>query len=261
MRHLLEAAMQILGTTTIRYFIIAGIPFLLFYKLLPVRFGKSKIQSKTARSGDFIREILHSMQTTVVFTFIALIVLFSPLKQYTLIYDQPQDYPLWWVPLSLLIGLIIHDTYFYWMHRLLHHKNIFKYTHLVHHKSTNPSPWTSYSFHFLEACTESAVLLLLVFILPMHSITIILFTVASFIINVYGHLGYEVAPKWFRHSFLFKILNTSIYHNMHHSKFKGNYSLYFRFWDRLLKTENPDYEKEYDRIQLRRFGINRQANS
>jgi sterol desaturase/sphingolipid hydroxylase (fatty acid hydroxylase superfamily) len=40
---------------------------------------------------------------------------------------------------------------------------------------------------------------------------------------------------------------------MHHSKFKGNYGLYFRVWDRLCKTEHPDYVKEYDRIQKNRF--------
>ena len=40
---------------------------------------------------------------------------------------------------------------------------------------------------------------------------------------------------------------------MHHSKFKGNYSLYFRFWDRLMKTEHPEYIKAYDKLQEQRF--------
>ena len=72
-------------------------------------------------------------------------------------------------------------------------------------------------------------------------------------VNVYGHLGYEIAPKWFRNSFLFEIINTSTHHNLHHHKFKGNYGLYFRIWDRIMKTEHPDYVKEYDKIQQRRF--------
>jgi sterol desaturase/sphingolipid hydroxylase (fatty acid hydroxylase superfamily) len=42
---------------------------------------------------------------------------------------------------------------------------------------------------------------------------------------------------------------------MHHSKFIGNYGLYFRFWDRLMKTERPDYIKEYDKIQKIRFHL------
>ncbi|HBV16397.1 MAG TPA: hypothetical protein DEB71_13780 [Chryseobacterium carnipullorum] len=77
--------------------------------------------------------------------------------------------------------------------------------------------------------------------------------VLSFIINVYGHLGYEIAPKWFRTSFLFGILNTSVYHNLHHSKFKGNYGLYFRFRDKIIRTENSNYIKLYDEIQNSRF--------
>ncbi|RZK36489.1 MAG: fatty acid hydroxylase family protein, partial [Pedobacter sp.] len=91
--------------------------------------------------------------------------------------------------------------------------------------------------------------------LPMHKLAIILFVLVGFIINVYGHLGYETAPKWLRKSFLFEIINTSVHHNLHHSKFNGNYGLYFRIWDRLCKTENPDYVKEYDRVQTNRFGV------
>ncbi|MFA6249390.1 MAG: sterol desaturase family protein, partial [Mucilaginibacter sp.] len=105
-----------------------------------------------------------------------------------------------------------------------------------------------------EAWTEGGVLILLAFVLPMHQLTIILFTISGFIINVYGHLGYEIAPRRLRNSIWFEVFNTSTYHNIHHSKFKGNYGLYFRVWDRLMKTEHPDYVKEYDAIQQKRFG-------
>jgi lathosterol oxidase len=180
--------------------------------------------------------------------------LYTPLKGYTQLYTNLTDFPLWYLPVSLVLSLVIHDTYFYWMHRLLHHRRLFKLTHLVHHQSTNPSPWASYSFHFAEALTEGMVLLVIVMIIPIHPLMVVWFTIIGFIINVYGHLGYEIAPKWLRNSFLFEIINTSVYHNMHHSKFKGNYGLYFRVWDRLLKTEHPDYVKDYDRVQENRFG-------
>ena len=74
------------------------------------------------------------------------------------------------------------------------------------------------------------------------------------IINVYGHLGYEIAPKAFRNSVFFQFFNTSVHHNMHHSRFNGNYGLYFRVWDKLMKTEITDYEKQFDSIQEKRFG-------
>jgi Delta7-sterol 5-desaturase len=253
MSHPVETLIHLFSISAIRYFVIAGFAFLLFYKLLGSRLTRSKIQGKSAALRDFIREILHSMQTTAVLAIIAFIVLFTPLKNHTLVYDAIDAWPIWWIPVSVVLCLVIHDTYFYWMHRLLHHKAIFRFTHLLHHKSTNPSPWTSYSFHFLEAWTEGAVLLVIVMILPVHPLTILLFTVTAFIINVYGHLGYEIVPKGFRKTFMFEILNTSVHHNLHHSRFKGNYGLYFRVWDRMLGTEHPDYVKEFDRIQASRF--------
>ncbi len=249
-----EAAFRILSTSVIRYFFLAGIPFVLFYLLFPQKVSRQKIQQRMASKKDFIREIVHSVQSTLIFTAIVLIILYTPVKNHTRIYSGLHDFPLWYIPVSLLLSLIVHDTYFYWMHRLLHHKRLFKLTHLVHHKSTNPSPWASYSFHFLESIAEGLILFLITMLIPMHFYTILLFTISAFIINVYGHLGYEIMPRQFRHSLLFQIFNTSVHHNLHHSKFKGNYGLYFRFWDRLMGTEYPDYVKEYDKVQQRRFG-------
>jgi sterol desaturase/sphingolipid hydroxylase (fatty acid hydroxylase superfamily) len=41
---------------------------------------------------------------------------------------------------------------------------------------------------------------------------------------------------------------------MHHKKFKGNYGVHFRFWDKLMGTEFNDYESQYDAIQERKKG-------
>jgi lathosterol oxidase len=254
MEKIIDTAIRIFSVSAVRYFLIAGIPFYLFYLLLPARLSKFKIQQKFASKKDFIREILHSMQSTLVFSLISVFILVSPIRQYTMIYDNISDFPIWYIPVSVAISLLLHDTYFYWMHILLHQKRLFKLTHLVHHKSTNPSPWTSYSFQLAEAVAEGLILLVIVFVIPIHTIGILSFTVVAFLINVYGHLGYEITPKWFRHSWLFSILNTSVYHNLHHTHFKGNYGLYFRVWDRVMGTEHPDYVKLYDRIQEKRFG-------
>lgn len=249
-----DAALRIFTVTAGRYVVIAGIPFILFYLLLPGKLTRQKVQQRLASRKDFIREIWHSAQSTIIFTLIGLLIFFTPLREYTLFYRDSNAYPLWVIPVTLIAGLIIHDTYFYWLHRLLHHPRLFKRTHLVHHKSTNPSPWASYSFHVLEAIPEGLVLLPVVMILPMHTITVALFIVVGFVINVYGHLGYEIMPRRFRNSWAFQVFNTSVHHNLHHSRFRGNYGLYFRGWDRLMGTEHPDYVREYDRIQTQRFG-------
>lgn len=237
----------------IRYSILAGIPFLLVYKIFTNKMVKAKIQKKIASKKDFLREVKHSLITSAAFGTTAMIVFFTPFKEYTNVYSEISDFSLIWLPISVVLSLIIHDTYFYWMHRILHHPKLFRTTHLVHHQSINPSPWASQSFHIIESFLEAFIVVVLVFIMPIHPLAIALFGLMSFIINVYGHLGYEVAPKWFRHSVFFEMINSSVHHNLHHSKFKGNYGLYFRFWDRVMGTENPKYVEMYDKIQMQRF--------
>ncbi|MEZ4884305.1 MAG: sterol desaturase family protein [Chitinophagales bacterium] len=254
MEEFIQKLPYILVGTSFRYFLFAGIPFLIFYVFFKQHFHKNKIQASSEKRKRFVSEVKNSLVTLAVLATTGALVFFSPFRAYTTIYADIHTFPLWWIPVSVVLSLVIHDTYFYWMHRLVHGKTLFRLVHRTHHESVNPSPWTSYSFHILEALLENLILFILVFTLPLHPIALILFGLVSFTINVYGHLGYEIMPQWYRHSFLFEVVNTSVHHNLHHKKFHGNYGLYFRFWDRLMGTENPDYVAEFDKIQERRFG-------
>ena len=142
--------------------------------------------------------------------------------------------------------LFLHDTYFYWMHRAMHHPTLYKHVHLVHHKSTNPSPWTAYAFHPLEAFLEVMILPLIAFTFPVHAPAIGLFFLFQIAYNVYGHLGFELYPKGFHKHWLGRWVNTSVAHNLHHKKFHGNFGLYFLFWDRLMGTMREDYDTTYE---------------
>ena len=69
--------------------------------------------------------------------------------------------------------------------------------------------------------------------------------------NVYGHLGYELYPKGFAKNALGKWINTSVSHNQHHQYFKGNYGLYFTFWDRMMGTLRDDYGERFEEVTSR----------
>ena len=240
-----------------RYIFIAGGAYLFYYCLFKKKYERNKIQiNETITNSELKRELLASFQTIVVSTLFVIIFLYTPLDNYAKVYLNINDYPLWYIPVSVIIYLILQDTYFYWMHRLIHHPKLFRYVHLVHHKSNVISPFTGYTFHIFETLFETLILIVLLFIIPIHLIGILLYITIGFINVVYIHLGYEIAPKWFRHSFLFKVFISSTHHNLHHTKFKYNHGLYFRFWDRLMKTEDPHYVDVYDTIQERRFSKN-----
>ncbi|WP_240773243.1 sterol desaturase family protein [Pontibacter sp. SGAir0037] len=231
-----------------RYIIVAGGAFLLFYIFFPSKFSRLKIQSLFPKRKDYMREVGYSFLTFFAFATIAIILSSSAVRPYTKIYTDLSEYSWWYFGLSIVLALLIHDTYFYWTHRLMHHPRLFKWFHLTHHRSVNPSPWAAFSFSPLEALVEGGIIFVIVLLIPMHTYAILAFLLFMTVYNVYGHLGYEIYPRWLVHSRLGKWLNTSTNHNMHHKYFKGNYGLYLRVWDELMKTTHPNYDKTLNRL-------------
>jgi len=194
---------------------------------------------------DYGRDIMYSLISVTIFATMALGVIYF-FKPYTNLYDNAMEYGPVYYGFSIIWMFAIHDTYFYWMHRMMHHPTLFKYIHLVHHKSTNPSPWTAYAFHPIEGVLEVAILPILAFSLPIHTPLISWFFLFQIIYNVYGHLGFELYPKNFHKTWIGKYINTSVAHNLHHDKFHGNYGLYFLIWDRIMGTVRQDYDETYE---------------
>jgi Delta7-sterol 5-desaturase len=235
-----------------RYLLLASLAFLIFYVLLKKKIAGKKIQQKFPRLLDYTREIGFSILTIFIMAFIPAIVIGSPsLSKYTRFYTDIQQHSMIWFVLAFPVMAIIHDTYFYWMHRAIHHPRVFKLIHLVHHQSTNPSPFAAYAFHPLEAILEAGIFLVFVFTIPVHFYHLIFFFLFMIIYNVYGHLGWELYPKGFSKHWLGKWINTSVNHNLHHQYFKGNYGLYFLFWDRLMGTIRPDYDERFEAVKNR----------
>lgn len=235
-----------------RYFMIAGIAFTLFYLILRSRFFYRKIQHRFPKNTDYLREMGYSVLTICIFALVSIYLFSNPyISPHTTRYQNIADYGWVYYFMAFPIMFVMHDTYFYFTHRLMHHERLFKWFHLVHHKSTNPSPWAAYAFHPLEALVEVGIVVIFLFTIPVHRTHIILFFLMMIIYNVYGHLGYELYPKGFSRSTLGKWINTSVNHNQHHQYFKGNYGLYFLFWDRVFGTIRKDYDEQFESVKSR----------
>jgi sterol desaturase/sphingolipid hydroxylase (fatty acid hydroxylase superfamily) len=227
------------------YLIYASAAFVLFYIILRKVLSNRKIQQKFPKWKDYRRDFIFSMITVAIFATIALVV-FDILFEYTNMYKDISDRSTAYYIFSYVGMFFIHDTYFYWVHRLMHHPRLYRSVHLVHHKSTNPSPWTAYAFHPLEAVLEAGIIPVIAFTLPVHREALGWFFLFQVIYNVYGHLGYELYPKNFHKTWIGRYVNTSVAHNVHHKYFTGNYGLYTLIWDRLMGTINRNYDRVYE---------------
>jgi len=218
------------------YFLFAGSLYLLLDKKRKIIFSKFKIQKRSPSIKMVKKEIQYSTSTLAIYTLSSWVVYNIIDKGQTAIYyDISQNGVIYFI-FSIIIMILIHDTYFYWSHRIIHIHGIFKHIHKVHHLSNNPTAFAAFSFHPLEAIISIGYILIIVFFIPWHPIALFVFLGIMLTINIMGHVGYEFFPKSFMRSTIGKWVNVSTFHNKHHSESKYNFGLYFTFWDHIMGT-------------------------
>jgi len=236
-----------------RYLIFSGGAFLLYYIVKRQDWYYRKIQQRYPRQTQLFTELKYSFSTIIIFTAYG-VIMFLLKKYYGItgnFYDNIHEYGIPYFFMSIFLLIIMHDTYFYWTHRFMHHPRIFKYVHHIHHHSTNPTPLAVYSFHPFEALVNGGFAYFALFTIPIHLGALLIFLVIFIFTDILLHLGYELFPRNFTRLPFLRWINTSTHHNMHHQYFKGNYGLYFNFWDRLMGTLNTNYERRFEEITQR----------
>lgn len=184
------------------------------------------------------REIQWSMLSAAIYGLPAGIVAWGWQEYgWTRIYTDILDRPLWWTPVSILLYLFLHDSWFYWTHRWMHRPRWFRIAHKVHHESRPPTAWAAMSFHPIEALTGAVVIPALVFFIPIHAGALLFVLLVMTVMGVTNHMGWEIFPKALVQGPAGKWLITASHHERHHREYKCNYGLYFRFWDRLCGTD------------------------
>lgn len=235
----------------LRYLIPASVAFLIFWVFGRNHWQHLFIQKAFPKNKQLFKEAAYSMSTVLIFSIVGFCVYSAEKSAMTRIYYEIADYGFLYLVFSFVLTLFFHDFYFYWTHRFMHHKKVFKYVHRVHHESTNPSPWAAYSFHPWEALIQAMVLPIMVFLFPLHPLIIFLFLTYMIIRNVIGHLGFEIFPKGFTKNKWLGWTTAVTHHNIHHERFNSNYGLYFSWWDRWMKTEDKRYHEVFDEVKAR----------
>lgn len=232
----------------LRYLIIAGLAYVAFYFIFHRWMGRRKIQEPFPPRSEMRREFLYSLVSFAIFAAAGVLSYLLHKSGYAHLYGRIGKYgwPYFWFSLAALIFL--HDAWFYWTHRLMHWRPVFKWMHAVHHQSHNPTPWAAFSFHPSEAAVHAVIFPIVALFLPMHPLIALLWLTYMTAMNVFGHLGYEILPHGFATHPIFKWHNTGVHHNQHHRRIHCNYGLYFNLWDRLMGTNHPEYEAEYRRV-------------
>ncbi len=231
-----------------RYLLMAGTAWVVCYVWQRPLRRLRKIQKRWPAPAQVRSEIAHSLTTSAIFAAIIAGILWFDRHVHPLLYHDVARYGRAWFWLSIPAMMVVHDTWFYWIHRLMHHPRLFPYVHAVHHASRTPTPWAAFSFHPLEALLEFGIVPIALVVLPLHPTALLLFATWSMLWNVAGHLGFEFFPRGFARSAAGRWLNTPTHHDLHHRYGRYNFSLYFNFWDRVMGTNHPRYAEIFDEV-------------
>ena len=216
---------------TMRYVIVAGIPYLWLYVIGKDKYSTHKIQKNYPDRKQVFLEIRYSLITFCVYSSGIWAFLYWLKNGHTKNYTEVNEFGILYFIISIVLMIIMHDAYSYWIHRLMHYKVLFKYTHLLHHKFKNPSPWSAFAFHPFESILTMGIIPIIIFIIPWHNMALVIFITWMIFYDTFIHLGYNIKSLK-----IFKWQNTPMDHDMHHRNSKYNFGLYFTIWDRLMGT-------------------------
>lgn len=214
---------------TVVYFAIlyfgVGSLFLQACKILERKNFLHKISFKEVPRDQLGFEITHSTKSILIFGLSVLPII------YLVRIDVIQLLPNTW--LNVLVGLVIltlwNEVHFYLVHRMLHQKFMMKHVHYIHHKSTVPTVYAVYSFHWLEAALLSTIPLTIVPFIPFSILAVFIYPTVSILLNFAGHCNYRFGDgkgaSW-------RLFGTT--HNEHHTKGRKNYGFALNFLDKLF---------------------------
>lgn len=150
--------------------------------------------------------------------------------------------PWWLVIIQMYFGIVLVDAWTYWKHRMLHTKLLFPF-HKHHHSFRDPTPFGGFAVGPVETLLTFWPLLLICFPAAKHFAPLYFTAIVGFVLlNLYLHCGVtfsaleNILPK--------VLLNSSAWHNVHHSDVNANFGEVSFIWDKLCKTTREDLKKK-----------------
>jgi len=223
------------------YMVATGIVALVLRLFWHHGLRRRKIQRRAWSRADARREIVASLRTVLILSLITAGVEFGSRAGLFAIQHRFRISELTYLLCSLAAMIVAHDAYFYWMHRLMHHRRLFRTFHRTHHKSVTPTLFAAYAFDVPEAFVHGLFVPLWLVAIPMHQLGILIFLAIMVTRSTVGHCGVELFSTRLAASGWFGWVTPNTHHDLHHTTVIYNYGFYFTWWDRLMGTEHPKY--------------------
>ena len=145
------------------------------------------------------------------------------------VYFDLREHSLFSAASATVLYFLLTDAALYWAHRIFHRPLLFRYIHRYHHRYTAPNAFTAMAMHPLELATYQSIMLIPVFVLPLHVGGLIFVLLYQNYVALVDHSGIDL------HSWL-PWQPPTRFHDDHHVHFHVNYGQNMGLWDRLFGT-------------------------
>ncbi|EDM78518.1 sterol desaturase family protein [Plesiocystis pacifica SIR-1] len=204
------------------------------------RFG-ARIQGERKKAAPMLDEALETARASWVAASLAA----WPLAQWWLGHEtamvvdlESRGLTVGAVILQTVVGLIAMDAWLYWKHRLLHTKRMFVF-HKKHHSFRDPTPFAGFAVGPVESLLTFWPILILCVPPATHWAPLYFGLVVAFVnLNFYLHCGVRI--EWAEKLIAPTGINTSAFHNIHHSHAVVHFGEAMTVWDRICKTRLVD---------------------
>lgn len=137
-----------------------------------------------------------------------------------------------------MILVLVHDIYFYFTHRALHSRLLFRRIHALHHEFRNPTPFANFAEHPVEIFLINVVSpYAFAYLLGASEPSILIFWAWLIFTASIGHCGFDIRLPVDR--LPGRPFMTPAAHDLHHQHVCVNFGLYFRTMDCLFATLRP----------------------
>ncbi|KZV60124.1 C-4 methyl sterol oxidase [Peniophora sp. CONT] len=204
-------------------------------------FRKWKIQQEKiptpAEQWECTRSVLFAHFTVEA----PLIVLFDPVAQLLHMRTWQVPFPTIWEALpQIAFFFFFEDMFHYFNHQLLHTPLLYKHIHKIHHKYSAPFGLAAEYAHPLEVLilatgTIAGPLLYAAATGNLHVVVVYAWITMRLFQAIDAHSGYDF--PWSLQHFL-PFWSGAEHHDFHHMAFVNNFSSSFRWWDRVLGTDD-----------------------
>ena len=154
--------------------------------------------------------------------------------------------PFWFIAIFFLIP-IWESFWFYWIHRALHWRPLYKIAHHLHHRNTDVGPWSGLSMHPIEhVMFLGGVLVHWLFAShPLHILFHLQYYALTAVTTHSGYAALLVRDKK-------RLAMGTFHHQMHHRYFECNYGSLEIPWDKLFGSFHDGTDAGREQMNARR---------